>query len=80
MKEKAKEGMKDLLAAESAYVCIQRVLRKKCLSGPCSRPDFEAWMESCQNRAKIDTVRFRYPSGGSHPRAHILPGPARSGR
>lgn len=45
MKEKAKEGMKDLLAAENVCAYTQRAIRKKCLSGPCSRPDFEAWMQ-----------------------------------
>jgi len=57
MKEKAKEGMKDLLAVENVCAYTQRALRKKCPSGPCSCPDFEVWMQKkiVQNRAKIDT-------------------------
>jgi hypothetical protein len=81
MKKRVKEGMKDLLAMENVFAYTRLALRKRCPSGPCSRPRFEAWnTKFVTTEREFDTMTFIYPSGGSHPRAHILPGAASSGR
>lgn len=78
MKEMAKEGMKDLLAAENVYAYTQWALRKKCLSGLCSRPDFEALVgahtqEPTFSRAPRGQASEGRPATGWNDKASRIP-------